>query len=218
MSVNTQPVGIFGGTFNPIHLGHLRAAVELVTRLDLSMLRVIPCAQPPHRPEPEISAKARVEMVRLAVAGVAELCVDERELRRPGPSYTVDTLRQLRVEYPTTPLCLVVGSDAFSGLTTWHEWEHLIELAHLVVIARPGARPPLNPRLAQLVRECEVNDARTLRQALSGLLLFQEITPLAISSSEIRRLVEAGHSIRYLVPDAVHDYILEHGLYRKAPE
>lgn len=215
MSVNTQPVGILGGTFNPIHLGHLRAAVELVTRLDLAMLRVIPCAQPPHRPEPAISAMARVEMVRLAVAGVPELCVDERELRRPGPSYTVDTLRQLRVEYATTPLCLVMGSDAFSGLTTWHEWEQLIELAHLVVIARPGTRPPLNPRLAQLVRECEVNDARSLRQALSGLLLFQEITPLAISSSEIRRLVEAGHSIRYLVPDAVYDYILAHGLYRK---
>lgn len=217
MSVQTQPVGILGGTFNPIHLGHLRAAVELVARLDLSTLRVIPCAQPPHRPEPAISALARVEMVRLAVAGVEELCVDERELRRPGPSYTVDTLRELRMEYPTTPLCLVMGSDAFSNLTTWHEWEQLIELAHLVVIARPGARPPLNPRLAQLVRECEVNEARTLHQALSGLLLFQEITPLAISSSEIRRLVEAKQSIRYLVPDAVHDYILTHGLYQKAP-
>lgn len=212
-----KPIGILGGTFNPIHLGHLRSGVELCDRLDLAELRFIPCAIPPHRPVPEVSATARSEMVRQAIQGAPQLRVDERELRRAGPSYTVDTLRELRQENASTPLCLIMGSDAFGNLTTWHEWDQLIDLAHLIVISRPGARPSLNSRLSQLVRDCEVNDARSMHHAASGLLLFQELTPLAISSSEIRRLVGAGKSIRYLVPDAVNDYILANGLYQEKP-
>ena len=140
-----NPIGIFGGTFDPIHYGHLRTAFELLQALRLGELRFMPAGNPPHREQPMASAEQRVAMVRAATAGQPGFTVDDRETRREGPSYSVDTLAGLRAEHPTRPLCLIVGMDAFLGLPKWHQWQDILKLAHLVVAHRPGWRAPTAP-------------------------------------------------------------------------
>ncbi len=132
------PVGVFGGTFDPVHHGHLRTALEVLEGCGLEQLRLVPALVPPHRPQPRAPAPLRLEMLRRAVAGEPRLVVDDRELRRGGPSYTVDTLAELRAAVGTRPLCLVLGADAFLGLPGWHRWRELFALAHLVVVERPA--------------------------------------------------------------------------------
>jgi len=134
---NNKPIGILGGTFNPIHHGHLRLALELYERLDLAKVLLIPSAYPPHRAQPSVSSQCRLEMVQAAIKGVKGLSVDDRELRRQRPSYTVDTLKSLREDYPYHSLCLILGMDAFLGLPSWHKWEQLITLAHFIVVTPP---------------------------------------------------------------------------------
>ena len=140
-----QPIGVFGGTFDPIHFGHLRLAEEMAEGLGLSQVRFIPAGQPPHRGAPRTAASHRLEMVRRAIAGNPRFEVDAREVQRPDPSYTVDTLTALRAELGNEqPLWLLLGADAFSGLPSWHQWRQLFELANIVVAARPG-RSSCNP-------------------------------------------------------------------------
>jgi len=210
-------LGILGGTFDPVHFGHLRIALELAQHLELRELRFMPCGRPPHRGTPVASARDRLNMLRLAVAGQNGFLIDERELRRSGPSYMVDSLQSLREELGPRPLCLLLGSDAFHALDTWHRWERLIELAHLVVVSRPdGAVTPPAP-VAELLARCRVADPAALAERPAGGILECEVTGLAISATAIRAQVAAGRSPRYLLPDAVLAYIEEQGLYR-APE
>ena len=139
---HNKPMGLLGGTFNPIHHGHLRLALELYERLDLAEVRFIPSAYPPHRKQPSVSSQLRLKMVQAAIADVPGLKVDDRELWRSGPSYTVDTLSDLRDDYPHQPLCLILGMDAFMGLPYWYQWERLIHLAHFLVVVRPDTVLP----------------------------------------------------------------------------
>lgn len=208
-------VGILGGTFDPIHFGHLRPALELMETLGLAEVRLIPCGRPPHRNPPRASAAARLAMLQLAVAGQPGLRVDARELERPGPSYMVDTLASLRAELGATPLCLLLGSDAFLGLPQWHRWQDLLALAHLVVMHRPGwgLDESLPAPLAPLVAARQVHEAAALAVQPAGSILLTPVTPLDISATAIRALVAAGRSPRYLLPDAVWDHIRTHGLY-----
>lgn len=210
-----QPIGVLGGTFDPIHFGHLRSALELLEALGLAEVRLIPCGHPPHRAPPRAPASARLAMLELAVAGQPGLRVDSRELERPGPSYMVDTLASLREEQGSVPLCLILGSDAFLGLPGWHRWQELVRLAHLVVMHRPGWEldDHLAAPLAQLVETRRVHAAAALAAQPAGSILLVPVTPLDISATAIRHLIAAGRSPRYLLPDAVWEHIRAHGLY-----
>ena len=212
-----RPVGILGGTFDPVHIGHLRAAIEIRDALDLAQVRLMPAHVPPHRPQPVASPAQRLAMLRLAVRGVAGLTVDARELDRAGPSYTVDTLIGLRAQLGRRPLCLLVGEDAFLGLTTWHRWQDLFELAHLVVMQRP---PPvaapiqeLPPALARAVAGRWADSAQALAASPAGLVWRQALPPLDISATRVRAALRAGRSVRFLVTNSCLRYIRHHHLY-----
>jgi len=210
------PIGIFGGTFDPIHLGHLRLAEEMAEAIGLDRVLFIPAGQPPHRGAPRIAAAHRMEMVRRAIAGNPRFVADAREVNSPRPSYTVDTLTALRAELGNEqPLWLLLGADAFLGLTGWHEWRQLFGLAHIAVAARPGARllqsDALPDALKQETAQRQVADGAATGPA--GSVLLRRMTPLDISATVIRDTLARHGSVRYLLPDAVLDYINEHQLY-----
>jgi nicotinate-nucleotide adenylyltransferase len=193
----------------------LRSALELVERLQLGELRLMPSAEPPHRDAPRCSAAHRAAMVELAVAGEARLVCDARELKRAGKSYTLDSLIELRAELGSaTGLCLVMGCDAVLGITQWHRWRELLDWAHIVVIARPGWELPGSGEVAQWLHAHRVDDPHCLRQRQAGCITILELRPLAISSTEIRAILAAGRSARYLLPQSVLNYIEVHKLYR----
>ena len=210
-------IGILGGTFDPIHFGHLRPALEIRERLNLQELRLLPCRLPPHRAVPAADARHRLAMLELAVAGVPGFRVDRRELERPGPSYTVDTLFDLRAEIgPNRPLLLIMGMDAFAGLHTWHRWREIPGLAHVVVAHRPGSAAPGAAGYLSVAEA--VVDPDALRVHAGGRVLFQPVTQLEISATAIRESLRAGLSPRFLLPDAVHSYIDRYHLYRTDTE
>lgn len=210
----TLRVGLLGGTFDPIHFGHLRSAVEVREYLALDELRLVPNARPPHRDRPGASAQQRLEMVCLATAADDSLLVDDCELRRDRPSYTVDTLESLRAELgAAATLFLIVGWDAFSGLPSWHRWEEILQLASLVVLQRPEQDQELPEVLKDLLAARSVSGPNDL-QATHGEILCLAQTPLAISATHIRSLIQAGRSPRFLLPDSVLGYIETNGLYQ----
>ena len=206
--------GVFGGTFNPVHYGHLRSALELVEGLQLERLRLMPSARPPHRAAPQCSAEHRAAMVELAVALEPRLICDARELHRSGKSYMIDSLIELRGELDAeSGLCMVMGCDALLGITKWHRWQELLDWAHIVIIARPGWELPRTGEVAHWLTEHRLDDRSELRQRPTGGIVIEELRPLAISATEIRQMLEAGQSARYLLPQSVLDYIQTHQLY-----
>jgi nicotinate-nucleotide adenylyltransferase len=210
------PLGVFGGTFNPVHNGHLRSAIELVERLQLDELRLMPSSVPPHREAPACSATHRAEMVELAVAGESYLACDQRELKRDGKSFTIDSLIELRAEIGgTRSLCLVMGCDAVLGITGWWRWQELLERAHVVVIARPGWELPQEGDVAEWLQQHRLASGGELHERPYGGILIEELRPLPISSTEIRTLLAQDRSPRYLIPQPVLDYIDTHRLYRE---
>jgi nicotinate-nucleotide adenylyltransferase len=209
-----KPIGILGGTFDPIHHGHLRLALELYERLDLAEVRFIPAAQPPHREMPIVDGFMRLAMIRAAIVDIKGLTVDDRELQRAGFSYTVDTLTSLREEYPQRGLCLILGMDAFMGLPKWQQWEHLIELAHLLVVRRMGTLLPEAHQMRDFLKIHQAFQPQQLMQQPSGKIWIEEIPTLAISATQIRGLIAAGKNPRYLLPLAALDIINSHQLYR----
>ncbi len=205
-------IGILGGTFDPVHLGHLHAAAAVKKKLGLAEVRLIPAATPPHRGTPSASGRDRLAMVELAVRDYPGLVADGRELRRPGKSYTIETLQDLGAELPGRMLYLILGADAFLGLATWHRWRELGNFARLVVVDRPGA-PELDapePLAAWLA-------ARKIGrgQKTGGEVLFLEVPPWPIAASEIRARFQRGEAVADLLPPAVLAYIHEHHLYQR---
>lgn len=213
------PLALLGGTFDPVHYGHLRLADDVRRALHLPEVRLVPAGDPPHRRPPHAAAHDRVAMLDLAVRGFPGLVVDTREIDRRGKSYTVDTLAGLRREMPDRPLLLLVGADAFRGLPTWHRWRELFELAHLVVVPRPGVAidADLPAALAAQWHGRRRDDAATLRSAPAGTIFVQPVTPQAISSTEVRAALARGGArsveIAGLLPPAVLTYIESNGLY-----
>jgi nicotinate-nucleotide adenylyltransferase len=198
-----EPIVILGGTFDPVHIGHLRVALEASEAL-AAPVRLMPAHVPPHRPAPVASAAQRVAMLRAALAGQDRLQLDTRELDRSEPSYTVDTLRQMRSEYGAArSLILLLGADAFAGLPTWHDWRELFNLAHVAVMTRPGHDARLPADLETEVVARRVRLAADLRAAPSGKVLDLPVTPLEVSASAVRALLAAGRDPRWLVPDAL---------------
>src|SRR5690348_17366574 len=184
-----RKIGIFGGSFDPVHFGHLRPALEILEALSLDHMRFIPSGQPPHRDAPVADAAQRLAMLKAAVAAEPRFQVDERELRRDAPSYTYDTLVELKAEHPHDRLVLVLGLDAFLGFTGWHRWREILELTHLVIAHRPGSSlegQVDRGEIARLVQEREVDDAQALLAPAAGRLMFQPVTQLEISSSQVR--------------------------------
>lgn len=206
-------IGIFGGTFDPIHFGHLRAALEIQQKLCLDDMRLIPCRFPPHRSTPIAEAEHRFNMVKLSVEAT-ELAVDEQEMQRSGPSYSIDTLMSLRREFPEASLCMVVGADAFLSLPSWYQWEKLIQLANIVVMYRLGWSIPSEGIMADLLKKHALLQDENLNEFSSGKIVMQDITALDISASQIRNMIENGGSPRFLLPEKVWQYIQEKGLYR----
>jgi nicotinate-nucleotide adenylyltransferase len=210
-----HPIGILGGTFDPIHYGHLRTALELLKTLELAEMRFIPCRIPAHRGLPQVTAEQRMALVRLASDSQPGFVADDRELRRDGTSYMVDTLASLREDLgPETPLCLIVGTDAFRELHTWHRWRELTDWAHIIVMQRPGILQPLPPILEMFITPRVIYDDLALRRKPAGGILFQPVTQLNISATQIRALLAHGQSPRYLLPEAVLAYIHDQSLYR----
>jgi nicotinate-nucleotide adenylyltransferase len=216
---SSAPIGVLGGTFDPVHHGHLRLAEEIGETLKLGEVRLIPVGTPPHRGTPHVAPEHRLEMVRIAAAGNPRLTVDDRELRRAGPGYTYDTLAGLRAEIGTArPLVLIVGADAFLEFATWHRWHEVFGFAHIAVAHRPGfPAERWGERMPQpLAREYE---SRLMRQALAthlqpaGGVVVVPFTALDISATAIRDRIRAGASPRYLLPSSVLDYIRANRLY-----
>lgn len=217
MSSLLPRVGMLGGTFDPIHFGHLRSAVELREALMLDSLHMIPAKQPPLRGRPQVSAQQRLTLLKAGIGDTPGLIADDRELHRDGPSYSVDTLKELRAEYgDQARLVMVIGVDAFLKLTQWYQPERLFTLAHLVVIARPGYNDSLPHSLMELVAQRRVDSVENLMQQPSGGYLMLELPSLmAISATYIRQCLESGKSVRYLLPEPVEQVIRGQGLYQQ---
>ncbi len=210
-----SPMGIFGGTFDPIHYGHLRTAFEMLQALRFDEVRFMPCGNPPHRDTPVASTSLRLEMVRVATEAQDGFVVDDRELQREGPSYSVDTLLALREEHPERSIGLIIGMDAFLGLPKWYHWQKILQLGHIVVAHRPGWRAPDLGPLGELLAECGTHRISDLHQAKAGHIYVHDVTQLEISSSEIRELVSVGRDPRFLLPDAVNDVIVKSDCYKQ---
>jgi nicotinate-nucleotide adenylyltransferase len=207
-------IGLFGGTFDPVHLGHLHAAVSVCDALALPSLHLLLSARPGHRREPFASVEHRWRMLQLACAVDSRLVPDDREIRRARrqhrPSWTVDTLEELRGEHPAEPLVWIVGSDAYAGLLSWHRWRDVLVLAHLVVLTRPGTELVLAPPLVAVTAE---RRAATLPQTSGGAIVFLDLPMRPISATEVRAAIAAGLPTGDLLPAAVSTYIAEHDLY-----
>jgi nicotinate-nucleotide adenylyltransferase len=216
----SEPLGLFGGTFDPVHFGHLRLAEEAISHLGLSAVRWIPAGRPPHRGTPQVTPQQRLEMVLRSTAKNPRFFVDPAEVEAARASYTVETLERLRGEFGhQQPLVLLVGADAFAGLSTWHRWRELFSLAHIAVSHRPGfpvERASLPDELASEFAERRAADPQVLAATGAGQIVTFAMTQLAISATQIRHLLSNGKSARYLLPDAVLDYIQLHQLYRNA--
>ncbi len=209
-------IGIFGGTFDPIHYGHLRIALDIKERLGLSEIRFVPLNNAVHREQPQTTAAQRLAMVQVATEGQPGFSVDERELKRSGRSYTVDTLTSIRRELGDHPLCLLLGSDAFNGFLRWHRPMDILKQAHLMVLARPGEIYSDDPQLQALLKERHSPEIAPLHQQPGGLIYFQTVTQLDISSTRIRQSVANGESVSYLLPLKVEALIKQEGLYKNS--
>ena len=214
----SEPLGLFGGTFDPVHFGHLRLAEEAIGHLGLGGVRWIPAGQPPHRGVPEVTAEQRFEMVLRCTAENEHFSVDASEVKAAAPSYTVHTLERLRAELGAEQsLILLVGADAFAGLSGWHRWRDIFSLAHVAVSHRPGFPVEITSLPHELATEFHDRHLTVidgLKDTPAGGIATFAMTQLAISATQIRKLLANGVSARYLLPDSVLDYIQRHQLYR----
>lgn len=205
-------IGLYGGTFNPVHYGHLRTALEVKEIFSLDNIYLVPCAEPVHKKELITTAQMRFEMLHLAIQNTLGMIIDRRELDREGHSYMVDTLKSIRAELGSDiPLLLFIGMDAFKGLSTWYQWTSLFEYSHIVVMTRPGysRRGKMSGFLSLKLTENKVN----LTQKEAGYLFFQPVTQMDISSSNIREIISTGRNPEFLLPDDVINYIRQNNLY-----
>jgi len=213
MQTLKKPIGILGGTFDPVHHGHLRMAIELGEALQLERIHILPCYEPVHRLKPTASPEDRFAMVQTATSNSWLFKADDCEIKRKSASYTIDTLLEMRKAFPNTPLCLFVGIDAFSDFLNWHRPMEILEHAHLVIANRPHYELPQKGPLLDLLQTRLQENPQYIHKNIAGGILMQQITSLEISSSQIRQLIASKRNPRYLLPDSVYDYIMHHHIY-----
>ena len=211
-----EPLALFGGTFDPVHYGHLRCADEARQKLGLKNLYLLPAGTPPHRGTPQATTKQRLEMLLLAKPEFPQLEIDVRETLRSGPSYMVDTLQELRTEFPQRPLMLLIGQDAANHLHSWFHWEQLFELAHIVILTRPGAKADYRSDLARKIQRRLSADLQALCHSEAGGVLYLEVTSIDVSATSIKSIIRLGRSPQSMLPSVVLDYINENQLYLPA--
>ena len=203
-----QPFVFMGGTFDPVHNGHLRTALEIKQWLGVDHVCLIPSKMPVHRDEPGCTSEQRLEMVRLAVEGEPALSADAREILSDKPSYSLLTLESLREEFgPKRPICMLLGMDAFLSLPSWYEWQRFSELCHIIVVTRPGYNFEAQGEIGNFIKQFGTQTPESVWSQPAGSVLIHEQTPLGISATQIRKLVMQGHSPRYLLPETVWNYI-----------
>jgi len=205
--------GVLGGTFDPVHIAHLRLAIEAVELCGLDHVRMIPCHIPPHRGPTLADPAQRLRMLQLACKTIPCCDVDDRELQRPGPSFMIDTLQSLHETFPDRAPCLIMGADAFHHLDSWRRWQSLLDYYHIIVAGRPGTNPVFNERIETLLKHHGTDDAVELQSRVHGRIYFITIEPLSISATAIRALRRDGRDIRLLVCDKVYEFIQHHQLY-----
>lgn len=210
---SSKLVGVFGGTFDPIHLGHLHVITSLLDMLPLAEIRVIPCYQPVHRSEPVGDANHRLAMTQLACSDLARVTVDSQEIDRQGQSYMIDTLHQLKLENPADHLCLILGDDAFRGFTQWHQWQNILTLTHLIIVNRPQQALPYHLTIQTLINHHQCFDTAALQTLPSGKIYFMTIPPVDVSATLIRQQLSQQIFDESQLPLTIIDYIKRHKLY-----
>jgi nicotinate-nucleotide adenylyltransferase len=212
--VSKRLIGVFGGSFDPVHHGHIRTIQELEEALAFDQLRLMPNYQSPLKDQPGATGEQRLAMLQLATQEQPHWIIDERELHRGGSSYMVDSLTELKQELGSeASLCLIMGVDAFAAFDHWHRWQDILELANVIVMARPQASLPEQGPVAQLMIERQLSNPEQLAKVSSGAILLQELSPVDVSATEIRQRLQAADSVNDLMPDKVWQYIREHQLY-----
>jgi nicotinate-nucleotide adenylyltransferase len=208
-----RPLALFGGTFDPTHYGHLRCAEEARIKLGLEQVLLMPSGNPPHRNQPRASATQRLDMLRLAVEEFPCLGIDECEIHREGPSYMVDTLLDVRRQVPHQPVLLLLGQDAANQLQSWHRWQQLFELAHIVILTRPATRNNYTKAVAAQVERRRTFKSPDLYESPAGRVFTLTVTSIDISASKIRRMLDRGEHPNGKLPPAVVAYIEHNKLY-----
>jgi len=206
-------IGFLGGTFDPVHFGHLRPALEIQQALNLQSLYLLPNYIAPHKEKTLATAEQRIEMVKLAIQDTPEIQINTQELLRSSPSYTIDTLKLLRQQHPDTPICFIMGMDSLINFDSWYQYQDILNYCHLVVSHRPGWDPTFNEIVTGLLTQHQTQDPSILHRSLAGCIYFQSTSQLAISSSQIRQLLATKQSINFLTPQSVCTYIKEQHCY-----
>lgn len=212
--MSKEAIGILGGSFDPIHNGHLLPAIEVAQALNLKQLFLMPNHIAPHKAASHCSAQQRCEMVRLAIADKNQLKLDTRELNRPNASYTIDTLKEIKLAHPDNPVCFMMGMDSLIHFSSWHQWQEILNYCHLVVCFRPGWHGEFNDTIQALLKKHQVTSVAQLHQHQAGKIYFQQTQQYAISSTQIRDNIKQKISIENLLPSSVIDYIKQHQLYK----
>ena len=209
-------IAVLGGTFDPVHHGHLKSARAIRDVLSVDEVRLIPAFQPPHRNPPESSAEHRLAMLRAAMIDLPNIVVDDIEIRREGVSFTVDTLIFLRREIGSgVPIYFIMGMDAYCALDEWYEWREITELAHIVVLQRPGHEMKLSENMARWIKGRESARVNELQNIPAGRVCFLKLEQISVSSTEIRRALHRGEVPEEKLPRAVSSYIKCHDLYQR---
>lgn len=211
--MQTQPIGILSGTFDPIHLGHTHLANKMLQLCNLQKILLIPCSQSPLRTQPIAPPTDRLNMVKLAIANQTQLSIDAREINQDGISYTIETLKSLRQKNKTTPLALIMGTDVFNRFIEWHEWQKILELVHLLIAHRPGSWQITNPKAIELLRQWQITTPQELQKKIAGLIYLTNINPLPIAATKIRTLLKNRKDASSLVAPAIWQYLCKKQLY-----